>query len=276
MSALCEHFRVSVLCKIAGISRSGYYKYRNKEYSIDQTESIVKEIFFEHNAKYGSRTISMEVKEKYGITINRKKVQKIMRKLNLVCSVRKHRPSSSNNLKEQYITENILNRQFKEQEVGKVACTDITYLNYNNNNNTCYLVAFIEPKCGRILEFQLSKTLDRRFVLECTERLLSQYIDLKMIHGDRGSQFTSKDFHDLLNKHKIVLSMSAPGSPLDNAVIESFWGHMKDIVSFKDCKTFEEVVDVVDRYMYDYNNKPQWNKGKLSPIQFNNLLLKVA
>lgn len=91
---------------------------------------------------------------------------------------------------------------------------------------------------------------------------------IKMLHTDRGSQYTSKAFNDLMNKYKKLHSMSRPGTPLDNAVVESFFGHMKDYVEFNNCKTFEDVVAVVDKYMYDYNNRPQWNKNKLSPKQF--------
>ena len=95
-----------------------------------------------------------------------------------------------------------------------------------------------------------------------------------IIHSDRGSQFTSKDYRDLLLEHGLTQSMSAPASPRDNAVIESFFGHLKDEICLKGLKTFEQVIQVIDDYMYYYNNeRRQWNKSKMTPVEYRKFLL---
>lgn len=127
---------------------------------------------------------------------------------------------------------------------------------------------YIDVKTGEVLEYALSSKQSKEFILNSTERLLGKERGIKMLHTDRGCQYTSKAFNDLMIKYQKIHSMSRPGTPLDNAVVESFFGHMKDYVEFNNCKTFEDVVAVVDKYMYDYNNRPQWNKNKLSPKQF--------
>lgn len=95
-----------------------------------------------------------------------------------------------------------------------------------------------------------------------------------IIHSDRGSHFRAKSYKELLEKHKIIQSMSAPGNPKDNAVIESFFGHMKDEINLKKVKTFNEVVELVHDYMYYYNNdRKQWNKNRMTPIEYRDFLL---
>lgn len=213
----------------------------------------------------------MLTKRDYGITMNRKKVQRIMKENNLICIIRKTQKTNVQQTEEQYIKENILNRTFDIQTPNTVICTDITYLHYNNQK--CYLSAYIDVCDSSILNYQLSTSLDRAFILKGITDLLEKYPQIKLIHTDRGSQYTSKDFNELLINKKVVHSMSNPGSPLDNAPIESFWGHMKDYLDLRSCKTFQDVIDAVDNYMLMYNNRPQWNKNKLSPLEYKEFLL---
>ena len=68
--------------------------------------------------------------------------------------------------------------------------------------------------------------------------------------------------------------MSAPATPRDNAPIESFFGHLKDEIDYKKCKTFDEVSEIIDDYMYNYNyTRKQWSKMKMKPIEYKNYLL---
>ena len=72
----------------------------------------------------------------------------------------------------------------------------------------------------------------------------------------------------------VTQSMSFPASPRDNAVIESFFGHMKDEINLKKVKTFDKVVEIIDEYMYDYNyNRKQWNKNRMTPIEYRQFLV---
>lgn len=213
----------------------------------------------------------MLAKRDYGVTMNRKKVQRIMKENNLICIIRKKQRSNIKQIEEQYIKENVLDRQFNSQVVNTVVCGDITYLHYNNKE--CYLSAYVDVGSGCILEYNLSENLDKTFIIDSTKKLLEKYPQIKIIHTDRGAQYTSGDFNKLIIENRLIHSMSRPGTPLDNAPIESFWGHMKDYLDLSICRTFQDVIDVVDNYMLIYNNRPQWNKNKLSPIEFREFLL---
>ena len=75
-------------------------------------------------------------------------------------------------------------------------------------------------------------------------------------------------------EHGLTQSMSAPADPRDNAVIELFFGHLKDEICLIGLKTFEQIIQVIEDYMYYYNNEiRQWNKSKMTPVEYRKFLL---
>ena len=78
----------------------------------------------------------------------------------------------------------------------------------------------------------------------------------------------------LLKENSIIQSMSRKGNCIDNASMESFFGHLKDEVDYKNCKAFDELVEKIDEYMYYYNNERyQWSRNKMTPVQYRSYLL---
>ena len=95
-----------------------------------------------------------------------------------------------------------------------------------------------------------------------------------IIHSVQGAHYTSYSFIEIVNNAGLRQSMSRRGNCWDNAPQESFFGHMKDEIDYKNCNTFEELQILVDDYIDYYNNfRYQWNLKKLTPIQFRNQLL---
>ena len=98
--------------------------------------------------------------------------------------------------------------------------------------------------------------------------------DNLIIHSDRGVHYTNNVYQMFLKENNVQQSMSAPATPRDNAPIESFFGHLKDELDYKKCKTFEELSALVDDYMYNYNyTRKQWSKNKMTPMEYKNFLL---
>ena len=133
-------------------------------------------------------------------------------------------------------------------------------------------------KTTEIISYKIGTNYSTSLVLlTVTEGLINlpeEIVKKAVIHSDRGSQFTSKSYKDLLEYFGVTQSMSLPASPRDNAVIESFFGHMKDEINLKKVKTFDEVVEIIDEYMYDYNNnRKQWNKNRMTPIEYRHFLV---
>ena len=137
-----NYFSVSHLCAIADVSRSGYYRYlKNKPLQIERNNSDlvardnILKAFNYRGYKKGSRSVKMILEDSFGITYNRKRIQRIMRKYNIVCPIRKANPYKrmAKATKEHRVVPNLINRNFKQEIAEKVLLTDITYLPYGNN-----------------------------------------------------------------------------------------------------------------------------------------------
>ncbi len=269
------------MCKIAKVSKSGYYKWLNNRNKINVQEVIevvyIKEIFSRKNKVYGVRTIKMKLEQDYGIIMNRKKISRIMKENNLNSKTRKRKPyQKPKETQEQLLSENIVSRNFKDRGALEAFGIDITYLKYNNK--FVYLCVLQDMKTTEVISYKVSRNYATSLVLstvaEGLVNLPEETVKQAMIHSDRGPQFKSKAYRELLNYFGVTQSMSLPASPRDNAVIESFFGHMKDEINLKKVKTFDEVVDIIDEYMYDYNNnRKQWSKNRMTPIEYRQFLV---
>ena len=115
--------------------------------------------------------------------------------------------------------------------------------------------------------------MEEDFVLETINILLKKHKEeLKtnsLIHSDQGIHYKVICFQDLLKNNSLRQSMSRKANCWDNAPQESFHGHMKDEIDLKNCKTFEDVKQVINEYINYYNNeRPQWSLAKLTPAEY--------
>ena len=277
---------IKYLCEAATVSRSGYYNYiksinkpTSKEERDIQLKDIIMKAYNHRGYKKGSRSIKMVLEQDFNIILNRKCIQRIMRKYNIKCPIRKANPyrRMMKATREHTVVQNLLNREFKQGLVGKVLLTDITYLPYGESN-MAYLSTIKDASTNEILSYKLSTSLKLDIAIETIENLVSQHKDLLhkdvFIHSDQGVHYTSPKFQKLLKRHNIAQSMSRRGNCWDNAPQESFFGHMKDEINYKSCVTFQELELVIDKYMDYYNNyRYQWGLKKLAPVQYRNQLI---
>ncbi|MGG7153474.1 IS3 family transposase, partial [Clostridium neonatale] len=272
-----NHFSVSHLCAIADVSRSGYYRYlKNKPLQIERNNSDlvardnILKAFNYRGYKKGSRSVKMILEDSFGITYNRKRIQRIMRKYNIVCPIRKANPYKrmAKATKEHRVVPNLLNRNFKQEVAGKVLLTDITYLPYGNNQ-MAYLSTIKDGSTNEILSYNISDNLELDIAMTTIRNLISNR-DFKLangafIHSDQGAHYTSPKYQKLLKENNLGQSMSRRGNCWDNAPQESFFGHLKDEVNYKSCTTLEEIKNSIDDYIDYYNNyRCQWNLKKLT------------
>jgi putative transposase len=208
----------------------------------------------------------------FWIHVNLKKVRRIMKKLKLATAIRtknKYRLVLASN-EEHKAVPNLLKQQFKISKTDQVYSTDITYLNYGDKR--AFLSATKDLGNNEIVHYNVSERADMSIVLKGLHERLSQLSKKQRrsltIHSDQGSHYTSATYRSLLSKLEVVQSMSRKGNCLDNAPIESFFGHLKDEIILKDCKNYEEVRNEVEMYIEYYNNnRPQWGlKGK-TPVE---------
>ena len=270
-----------ILLDIARVSKSGYYKWLKTSGELDKDYDdylIIKEIFEGEKKKLGFRMIKMKLKEERNIVMNHKKIIRIMKKYSLFCKIRRRNPYKAimEKTKAHRIFENLLNRKFNQESPYKFFSTDITYLFYKGG--LAYLSVVKDIASKEVVAWELSKHIDMRLVLntiKCLKNNNSIYSFKNiMIHSDQGFHYTNPIYIKMIKDLGMIQSMSRKGNCLDNAPIESFFGHLKDDVDYRDCRSFEELKVLITNYMYNYNNtRYQWNLKKMAPVQYRNHLL---
>ena len=229
----------------------------------------VKEVFDRGKGKWGWRSIKMGIP-----AMNHKKIQRIMRKYGLRTKVRRKNPYKQMMKKnlEYRIFPNKLEREFCQAVPFKVFCTDITYLPFQSH--FAYLSVIKDIATGEVVAWNLSLSLEVALVTETLKNMrLGSYEDI-MIHSDQGFHYTNPSYIDMVRELKMIQSMSAKGNCIDNAPIESFFGHMKDELDYKSCRSFEELRLTIDEYMRYYNQeRKQWTRKKMTPVEYRNHLL---
>lgn len=274
---------ISALCRIAGVSRSGYYAWleaaphRQSREESDQADfAMVKEAYEFRGYKKGARSIYMRLLHlDPPVVMNLKKIRRLMRKYGLFCPIRQGNPyrQMAKAMKTSRVANNELKREFRGFLPRKALLTDITYLFYKNG--VCYLSPIMDVCTHEVLSYKLSDNLKVDFVLEMVDDMCAKYgaelDDSVLVHSDQGCHYTSNAFIQKLRDEAFVQSMSRKGNCWDNAPQESFFGHMKDEISelVAACSNYKQVVAVVDDWMDYYNNdRYQWDLEKLSPREY--------
>jgi len=263
---------VNVLCELAEVSRCGYYKCLRHAGEPDKDYSDylkIKEVFDKGKGKWGWRNVKMRLE-----SMNHKKIQRIMRKYGLVTKVRKKNPYKQMMKKnlEHRIFPNKLQREFHQIVPFKVFCTDITYIPFQNG--FVYLSVIKDIASGEVVAWNISLCLEMTLVTDTIKNMrLDSYEDI-MIHSDQGFHYTNPTYIEIVKELEMVQSMSGKGKCIDNAPIESFFGHMKDELDYKSCTSFKEMHSKIDEYMQYYNNeRKQWTRKKMTPVEYRNHLL---
>jgi len=222
----------------------------------------------------------MKLKSDENITMNHKKIIRIMKKYNLYTKVRKRNPYKQIMKKtlEHRTFENKLNREFKQKDPYRIFGTDITYMFFNYK--PAYLSIIKDIASKEVVSWELSRRIDMDLVLNTVNNAQNskelEKTSLKgiMIHSDQGFHYTNPAYINMVKNLDMIQSMSRKGNCIDNAPVESFFGHMKDEIDYKNCKTFEELKYIVSEYMNYYNNeRQQWDLKKMTPVQYRDHLL---
>ena len=272
---------IGMLCDIAGVSRSGYYRWikagaaRKEREERDRADfELILKAYNHRGYKKGARSVYMRMLHwDPPVVMNMKKIRRLMGKYGLFCPIRKANPyrRMAKALKTNNAAGNVLNREFEEHGPRKVLLTDITYIPYNGR--FAYLSTILDAFTKQILSYVLSDSLEVDFVLETVELLIKRHgIELgkdTLIHSDQGCHYTSVSFIRIVKDKGLRQSMSRKANCWDNAPQESFFGHMKDEIDVTGCKAFREVKAVIDDWMDYYNNERyQWQLAKLSPNEY--------
>jgi len=257
---------------MANVSRSGYYKWLKKadEPEKDYEDYLeIKTIFDKSKGKYGWRSIKMSLPH-----MNHKKIQRIMRKYELIAKVRRKNPYKFMMKKtmEHRIFPNKLQREFSQPVPFKVFCTDITYIPFCHG--FAYLSVIKDIASGEVVAWNLSINLKMTLVIDTIKNMNLNAYEGIMIHSDQGFHYTNPKYIETIKGLKMNQSMSRKANCIDNAPIESFFGHMKDELDYTSCRSFNELFLKIEKYMKYYNyERKQWTRNRMAPVEYRKYLL---
>jgi len=222
---------------------------------------------------WGYRTIKEVIKRDNKICVNRKKIRRMMRDMGVYTIYPK--PNLSKRYHAQYIRPYLL-RNLNITHPDQVWGIDVTYIRMQKG--FMYLFIIIDWYSRRIVDFELSSTLEKSFVLNCLKRALSAR-NPEIINSDQGGHFTNPDYIKLLEDSDIKISMDGKGQALDNVRTERFFRTLKyDLIYINEFDTPRELRKALGYYINEYNTyRPHSSIGNLCPEEaYNGKLYEVA
>lgn len=271
-------FRVWLMCRVLGVSRSGYYAWlvRPESERISANRRLVSQIRLVHQQSrrtYGSPRITDELHDS-GIACGHHRVARLMRQNGIKAkTVRKFRVTtdSTHTLP---VTENLLARQFTVSRPNAVWVADITYI--WTLEGWVYLAVVLDLYARRIVGWAMSPRIDGMLTLAALRQALTQRQPSAGLlhHSDRGRQYAAGGYQTLLREHGIVCSMSRKGDCWDNAPMESFFGTLKQELVYQErFATRDEAKAKIFEYIEVFYNRQRRHSaaGSHSPVEFERL-----
>jgi putative transposase len=272
------------LCRVLEVSRSGWYDWMRGKTSarrerLKRFDLKVKAAFDTSYRRYGSRRLVVELIAE-GIGPSRSTVVRSLQRQGLQARRRRKFVVTTDSRHEDPIAPNLLNRDFAPQGPNLVWAGDITYI--PTAEGWLYLAVLIDLWSRRIVGFAMSDHIDRQLVMDAFRDAVGQRNPPRglMHHTDRGSQYTSSDYQEMLDDAGVVSSMSRKGNCWDNAPTESVFSTIKTELRIEQpFASRDEARDEVFRYIVWYNRHRRHSfLNYLSPAAFeqNNLLEMAA
>lgn len=268
-------FPVQPMCRVLGVSRSGYYawKERPQQTADPNTVALAAEIAAAHRRSrgtYGSPRVHRELRAR-GIRVGKKRVERLMREKGLKGAQKRKYRCTTDSRHSLPIAPNRLDRNFDPTEADRVWAGDVTYI--ATDQGWLYLAVIVDLFSRRVVGWSVSSTNDTKLAQEALQRALAARRPALglMHHTDRGSPYASLAYTAVLRQYGVVASMSRAGDCYDNAVVESFFGTLKaELV--RGCVYPSHVVATaaIADYVEDFYNTQRRHSHLqyLSPIEF--------
>lgn len=258
-------------CALVGANRSSVYRKRNREKDPSHGECqenldimrIIDQTHLEHPS-WGYRKMTDYLRNSCGYVINRKRVRRLMRVMDITALF--PGPNLSKLRHAKYVRPYLLHNLVIDHP-NHVWGIDITYLPFPKG--FLYLFVIIDWYTREIVDYEISYSLEKEFVLRCLRRALCKGRP-EIINSDQGSHFTSEAYLSLLKEYQIKVSMDGKGRALDNARTERFFRSLKyDDIYINEYNTPKEMIKGVNNYIQDYNViRPHASLGGLTPYAF--------
>lgn len=275
-----EH-AVTTLCRVLGVNRSTYYKFRNRKDSLRAVENRalrakILALYIKSDKRLGTQKMTECLAREYRIHISCGRVYRLMKTMNLpkMSTVKPPRQKSNTNA-EDGICKNLLQMQFRPEKPNMAWVCDFTYI--RAGGRFYYLCAIMDLFSRKIIAFRLSARIDTDLAIATLEDAIQArgVASGVMFHTDRGSQFTARRFRQFLDQHNMIQSFSAKGYPYDNAVMECFFRYLKhEETNRRSYGSLEELQAALFHYIHGFYNsmRPHSHNNGLPPIAAESLV----
>lgn len=259
------------------VSVSGYYAWRKRLteppcLKRKKLADLVKACYFENRRRYGTRRISAFL-HKSGVEIGRLKVSRLMKEQGLkAIQPRRFTPRTTDSRGVKAAPNLLAGIKPEECGAGKIIIGDITYIRLRNGK-FCYLAIWQDKLTRRIIGWSLSLLMTQELVVSALQKAIVKGLVKRgaIIHSDRGSQYASNGFRELLSLGGLIQSMSAKGNCYDNAQAESFFSRFKtELIENGVFEDMEQARSEIFSYIEGYYNRIRLHSslGYLSPMEF--------
>ena len=264
---------MSALCQMTGLSRAGFYRSRTPQQASPVEMEIrdeMQKIAVESPA-YGYRRITAALRKR-GFAINHKRVLRMMREDNLLCVRRRKFVVTTDSRHNLPIYPNLAG-QIAPTAMNQLWVADITYIRLRVE--FVYLAVVLDAFSRRVIGWALGRTLEAGLAVAALQMALCERKPQTGLvhHSDRGVQYASQDYTEMLKQHKAQISMSRKGNPYDNAACESFMKTLKyEEVYRNEYRDFQEAHTSIREFLERVYNQKRLHSalGYLPPAEFEN------
>lgn len=276
-----EIFKVGRMCKVLKVSRSGYYAWRKCPESRRSRENRklaakIRVIHGQSRKTYGAPRVYRELKDQR-VCCSKNRVARIMRQEGIRAKSKRKFKATTDSKHQLPVAPNLLNQDFDVKTLNTVWLADITYI--GTEEGWLYLAAVRDLGSRRIIGWSMAERMTRQLTIDALMMAIGNRNRVEGVvhHSDRGSQYASAEYQQLLQSHKIVCSMSRRGNCYDNAVMESFFHTLKtEWVYFNRYRTRGEAKASIFDYIEVFYNRQRRHSvlDYVSPFQYE--LTKLA
>lgn len=271
-------FSLRKMANVLNVSLSGYYKWLKEPFSPrkvrkERMKALVISEYEKSKGRYGAPKITKRLRAT-GEIVSRKYIGKLMNELGIRSIVKRKYIATTNSNHKLPVAENLLNQNFQTSKPCEVMVGDITYI--PTDEGWVYLSTLMDLYTRRIIGFAMDSRMTKELTIKTLNRALGHLKETQNLihHSDRGVQYCSIAYQELLKDNGITCSMSRKGNCYDNAVIESFHSILKkELVYHEKYKTRQQAIDsITDYILHFYNsNRIHGSINDCTPIQFEKL-----
>ncbi|MBC3935568.1 IS3 family transposase [Undibacterium sp. CY7W] len=275
MKTMRLHYPIAVMCRVFGVSRSGYYAWAKgtlspRAQADERLKVAIKAVHTQSRETYGPLRMQPELAEQ-GFEAGRDRIARLRRELDLRCKQKRKFKATTNSNHDLPVADNLLKQKFVPTRPNEAWVTDITYI--QTGEGWLYLAGVKDVFTCEIVGYAMGDRMTQALTAQALWRAATNKRPAPGLihHSDRGSQYCAHDYRKLVEQFGMQASMSRKGNCYDNAPMESFWGSLKnELVHHQRYATRADAQSAIQEYIESFYNRQRRHSrlGNIPPALF--------